>query len=80
MSSFGTLEFSKIEMLVLFPGLLSFDFIESTTLIYFYIIWQGKSKHSDWLFLGRDSTIRKVQAMYFVWFSKASKFICSLNY
>ena len=72
-------------MLVLFPGLLSFDFIESTSLIYFFIIWQGKAKHSDWFFLGRDSTIRTVSTdtvqamMYFVWFSKASKFICSFK-
>ena len=49
-----------------------------------FIIWQGKSERCDWFFLGRDFTIRTVsvetvQVVYF-FFSKAGKFICSLNH
>ena len=49
------------------------------------IMWQGKSERSDWFFLGRDFTIRTVstetaKTVYFFSFTKAGKFICSLNY
>ena len=49
--------------------------------LYQFIIWQGKSERSDWFFLGRDFVIRTVSthAVYF-FFSKAGKFIGSLNY
>ena len=48
------------------------------------IIWQGKSEHSDWFFLGRilictkrTVSMEMAQTVYFFWFSKACKFICS---
>ena len=45
---------------------------------------QGNSWHSDWVYLAGDFTIQTVstetvQTVYFL-FSKAGKFICSLNY
>ena len=45
----------------------------------------GKSQHSDWFFLGRDFAVRTisvetVRAMFFLFWSKAGKFIiCNQN-
>ena len=49
-----------------------------------FIIWQGKSEHSDWFFLGKDFAIRTISkkwkqssTVYFL-FSKAGKFKTSM--
>ena len=34
--------------------------LHSNFKVNFIIIWQGKSEHSDWFFLGRDFAIRTI--------------------